>query len=271
MLTFQPLNSTAPPRGLCYSVVVVNIKVPVVENRQHPNDSLILAVRAPELAQAILPGQFVMVAVADRGMVNVDLKTLKTSSKNVYAAGDVIGAPALASTSMEQAQRAVSAMFSEKEDNDCAKRDHHEDPLSIGVWTIPEMGYYGYTKETAEKEGYNVVEGIVSFDECLRGRVFAPDGLLKLVVDTAEGTVLGVHLIGKDAAEMAHYGMALVKAGTTIFEMLQTVYTAVTFHELFKEAALDANSKLDFGVEWQEIFNVLQPENAPWTNFPTST
>eukprot|EP00986_Skeletonema_menzelii_P005885 scaffold2204_cov150-Skeletonema_menzelii.AAC.2 len=54
--------------------------------------------------------------------------------------------------------------------------------------------------------------------------------------------------------------MALVKDGTSIFEILQTVYTAVTFHELFKEAALDANSKLDFGVEWQEIFGILQSE-----------
>jgi len=48
--------------------------------------------------------------------------------------------------------------------------------------------------------------------------------------------------------------------GTSIFEILSTVYTAVTFHELFKEAAMDANSKLDFGVEWQEIFTVLQSE-----------
>jgi len=122
------------------------------------------------------------------------------------------------------------------------------------------MGYYGLTKEQAEKDGYTVVEGSVKFDACLRGRVFAPDGLLKLVVDANEGTVLGVHIIGKEAAEMVHYGMALVKGETKIFEILSTVYTAVTFHELFKEAAFDANSKLDFGVEWQEIFNVLQSE-----------
>jgi len=197
------------------------------------------------------------VDVADRGMVGIDKKTLATSSKNVYAAGDVIGPPALASTSMEQAQRAVSAMFHEG-DNDVTMEANHDDPLSIGVWTIPEMGYFGMTKEQAEKEGYSVVEGTARFDQCLRGRVFAPDGLLKIVVDEKDGTVLGCHLIGKEAAEMVHYGMALVKAGTSIFEILQTVYTAVTFHELFKEAALDANSKLDFGVEWQEIFNILQ-------------
>ena len=203
------------------------------------------------------------VDIADRGMVNIDKKSLATSSRNVYAAGDVIGAPALASTSGEQAQRAVAVMFCESEETcDIAKECNHDDPLSIGVWTIPEMGYYGMTKERAEKEGYNVVEGTVGWDQCLRGRVFAPDGLLKLVVDSDNGTVLGVHLIGKEAAELVHYGMSLVKGGTTIFEMLSTVFTAVTFHELYKEAALDANSKLAFGVEWQEIFNVLKNQCA---------
>merc|ERR1712238_45804 len=197
------------------------------------------------------------VDIADRGMVNIDKKTLITSSKNVYAAGDVIGAPALASTSMEQAQRAVSAMFCEADESDSALDANHDDPLSIGVWTIPEMGYYGMTKEQAEKDGYTIVEGSVGYDACLRGRVFAPDGLLKLVVDADEGTVLGAHIIGKEAAEMVHYGMALVKARTSIFEILQTVYTAVTFHEPFKQAALDANSQLDFGVEWQTIFASL--------------
>ena len=198
--------------------------------------------------------------IADRGMVTICKKSLETSSKNVFAAGDCIGPPALASTSMEQAQRAVSAMFSEAGDVDNAQEASHDDPLSIGVWTIPEMGYYGMTKEQAEKEGYTVVEGTATFDQCLRGRVFAPEGLLKLVCDASDGTVLGVHLIGKEAAEMVHYGMALVKAKTSIFEILGTVYTAVTFHELFKEAALDANSHMDFGVEWQEIFNALQSE-----------
>ena len=107
---------------------------------------------------------------------------------------------------MEQAQRAVSSMFCEGNDSDVAQAANHDDPLSIGVWTIPEMGYYGLTRERAIAEGYNVVEGSVSFDQCLRGRVFAPDGLLKMVIDSEDGTVLGVHIIGKEAAEMVHYG-----------------------------------------------------------------
>jgi len=208
------------------------------------------------------------VEVADRGMVEIDKSTLATSSKNVYAAGDIIGAPALASTSVEQAQRAVAAMFSESGDADCSKSYNHDDPLSIGVWTIPEMGYYGLTKERAEAEGYAVVEGSVGFDRCLRGRVFAPDGLVKIVADAMDGTVLGVHIIGKEAAEMVHYGMALVKERSTIFDILKTVYTAVTFHELFKEAALEVNSKLDFGVEWQEIFAAITGDEECMLELP---
>merc|ERR1712127_428266 len=118
-------------------------------------------------------------------------------------------------TSMEQAQRAVASMFCEGEACEENHENDHDAPLSIGIWTIPEMGYYGKTREQAEAEGHNVVEGMVGFDQCLRGRVFAPDGLLKLVVDSDDGTVLGVHLIGKEAAEMVHYGMALVKARTS--------------------------------------------------------
>jgi hypothetical protein len=57
---------------------------------------------------------------------------------------------------------------------------------------------------------------------------------------------------------MVHYCMTLVKAKTSFFEILGTGYMAVTFHELFKEAALNANSNMDFGIEWQEIFNTLQ-------------
>jgi len=194
------------------------------------------------------------VKVADRGMVSTDKKTLETASRNVYAAGDILGPPALASSSAEQAQRAVSCMFGVHDD---AAEGDGDAPLCIGVWTIPELGYYGATKEEAEKDGKKVVEGMVRFDECLRGRVFAPDGLLKLVVDEDSGEVLGVHLIGKESAELVHYGMALVKAKTTVAEILRTVYTAVTFHELFKEAALNANASMEFGVEWEQIFEAL--------------
>ena len=90
-------------------------------------------------------------------------------------------------------------------------------------------------------------------------------------MDANEGTVLDVRLIGKDAAGMVHYGMALAKAGLSIFEMLQTTYTAVTFHELFKEAALDVNCKLDFGVEGKKFLASLKQNALQMQNFPRNT
>merc|ERR1719502_1900696 len=81
--------------------------------------------------------------------------------------------------------------------------------------------------------------------------------MLKLVFDTDSKKILGVHIIGTDACELVHYGMDLVEKQATIFDVISTLFTAVTFHELFKEAALDANSKLDFGIQWQEVLGQL--------------
>jgi len=102
-----------------------------------------------------------------------------------------------------------------------------------------------------------VTEGMARYDQCLRGRVFSPEGLVKLVFKTGDGTIVGVHLVGTDACELVHYGMDLVDQKVTIFKLIATLFTAVTFHELFKEAALDGNSKLTFGAEWQAILKDL--------------
>ena len=67
--------------------------------------------------------------------------------------------------------------------------------------------------------------------------------------------ILGVHIIGTDACELVHYGMDLVAKKATIFDVINTLFTAVTFHELFKEAALNGNEKLEFGIQWQEALH----------------
>ncbi|KAH8044568.1 HI0933-like protein [Aureococcus anophagefferens] len=157
--------------------------------------------------------------------------------------------PALASTGVEQAQRAVSHAFGTAVES--------IDQFPVGVWTIPEVGFFGLTRAAAEKAGRTVKEGVAGYDMCLRGRVFAPDGLLKLVFDVESREILGVHIIGRDACELVHYGMDLVMKRATIFDVIGTLFTAVTFHELFKEAALDGNSKLDFGIQWQEVLMSL--------------
>jgi len=171
---------------------------------------------------------------------------------SVYAAGDVIGAPALASTSVEQAKSAVAHMFGEEDDHALMTA------FPVGVWTIPEIGYFGLTKAAALKKGIVAEEGMARYDECLRGRVFAPVGFLKMVFDKGSGVIIGVHIFGSDACELIHYGMELVRTKATIFSVLTSLFTAVTFHELFKFAALSSNAKLQFGIQWASIFKELE-------------
>jgi len=82
--------------------------------------------------------------------------------------------------------------------------------------------------------------------------------MLKLVFDRDTAKILGVHIIGTDACELVHYGMDLVAQEATVFDVLGTLFTAVTYHELFKEAALNANEKLEFGIQWQDVLTQLQ-------------
>jgi NAD(P) transhydrogenase len=184
---------------------------------------------------------------AKGGHVEVNEK-YETSAPGVYAVGDVIGPPSLASTGAYQAQAAMLEMFGQGHMNKFGS-------FPVGMWTTPECGYYGLTMAAATKKGIQVREGCVRYDACLRGRVFAPVGLLKLVFREDDGVIVGVHIIGDDACELVHYGMDLVKQEVSIFKVMTTCFTAVTFHELFKEAALDGNSKLEFGLEWHKILD----------------
>lgn len=189
----------------------------------------------------------------------------------------MVGRPFLASTGVAQAQAAVNLMFTkDKESADsestatttrsssnkqCAEGDlacvvdgfaqvgTSFDPASLasnpfafptGVWTSPEAAYFGLTTQQARDMGIDAGEGIALYAECLRGRVFSPDGLLKLVFEKPAGRILGVHICGQDACELIHYGMELVKGQRTILDLTSALYSAVTFHEMYKIGAQNA-------------------------------
>ena len=182
---------------------------------------------------------------------------------NVYGAGDVLGRPFLASTGAAQAQEAVESMFgpgwtqsttnedgnksSSTDDNKSTEEHVSFDPASLAgnplafpvvVWSSPEAAWYGYTLDQAKELGYpNAKEGMALYVECLRGRVFNPNGMLKLVYDTPSQRILGVHVCGDDACELIHYGMELVKGQRTLHDLLSSLYSAVTYHEMYKIAA----------------------------------
>ena len=102
----------------------------------------------------------------------------ETSQPGIYAAGDCIVGPALASTGVDQAQRAVVGMFNGGGgDSGDGSAPSKQAPFPIGVWTIPEVGYYGLTLNQALEQGYDADVGVATYDMCLRGRVFAPDGM----------------------------------------------------------------------------------------------
>jgi len=181
------------------------------------------------------------------GAVKVD-GNFQTTVPHVYAVGDSVGAPSLASTGEYQAHVAVERIFQGHEDG------NEKLQFPVGVWTIPEISYYGLTLEKAQEEGIECEEGSASYSSCLRGRVFAPEGLLKLVFRIEDGAIIGIHVWGTDACELVHLGMHLVENKTSIFELMGSIFTAVTYHELFKAAAFDGNSKLEFGLQWRSLF-----------------
>ena len=196
------------------------------------------------------------------GCIVVDTQ-LETTRHGVFAAGDVVGRPSLASTGVAQGTAAVSAMFDSDGadggggyDPDAAKRSRglprlatgaNYDPMSlnadafaypVGIWSSPEIAYFGLTLEQAAARGVaKPAESIALYKECLRGCVFAPQGLLKLVYDGDSGRIYGVHIVGDDACELVHYGMELVRAERTVGDVLRSTYSAVTFHELYQIAA----------------------------------
>jgi len=190
------------------------------------------------------------VELHQRGHIIVDDR-LSTNVPGIYACGDAIGPPSLASTGVHQGQTAVEHMFSE------LSKAKPMPQFPVGMWTIPEAGYFGPTKEAAIKQGIDAEEGIAPYDMCLRGRVFAPDGMLKLVFRKIDGVIIGVHIIGDNACEIIHYGMDLVNNSVSIFEVMSTLFTAVTFHELYKAAATQGNSKMEFGLSFRNLAQEL--------------
>jgi len=212
----------------------------------------------------------------DRGKIVVK-PTLESSVEGVFAAGDVVGAPSLASTGIEQGAYAVKKMFEQDDTVEGTWMDidpnQGKDPESltqnplqypIGIWTLPEMSFIGYNKESAEKAGFeNVAEGVAYYENTIRGRVQGVKlGLLKLVFQKPSGRILGVHILGDDACELIHYGTALAQSGKTVRQVLGTTFAAVTFHELFGQAASDACVQLDADMWYNILKGIGLDENS---------
>jgi NAD(P) transhydrogenase len=172
-----------------------------------------------------------------RGKLSVN-ENFQTTVPHIYAAGDVIGFPALASTSMEQGRLASSHMFGKP-----SKMSTHLIPY--GIYAIPEISMVGATEEelTRQKAPYEI--GLAHYSELAKGQMLGDEnGLLKILFDPNTLKLLGVHIIGDRAAEIIHIGQAVLTMGATIEYFRDTVFNYPTLAEAYKVAALDGLNKI---------------------------
>ena len=157
----------------------------------------------------------------------------QTVAPHIYAAGDVIGFPSLASTSMEQGRLAACHAF----DQISSSRSEH---FPFGIYSVPEMSMVGVTEQelTAKKIPYET--GTAHLWETARGQIMGlEDGMLKMIFSTEDQRLLGVHILGEGATELIHIGQAVLVLGGTLQYFLETVFNYPTLAEAYKIAALD--------------------------------
>jgi NAD(P) transhydrogenase len=172
------------------------------------------------------------------GRIKVDAH-YQTNVSGIYAAGDVIGPPALASVSMEQGRVAACHAF----------RIHFKetvDPMPpFGVYSIPEVAMVGLTEEAARERGIDYEVGRGYFEKNTRARIAGiTEGLIKLVFRRSDRVLLGVHILGDIAAELIHVGQMVAAEQRTIDYFIHATFNVPTFCEAYKYAAYDALQRL---------------------------
>jgi NAD(P) transhydrogenase len=176
-------------------------------------------------------------AADDRGRIRVN-EFYQTTAPHIYACGDVIGFPALASTSMEQGRLAALHMFGKVGVS-------NTELLPYGIYSVPEISMVGWTEERLTKEGIPYEAGVAQYREIARGQLLGDEiGMLKMLIHQESHAVLGVHAIGTGATELIHIGQAVMAHKGTAEYFVDTVFNYPTLAECYKVAALNGLNKL---------------------------
>jgi NAD(P) transhydrogenase len=169
-----------------------------------------------------------------RGVIEVN-GHYQTAVPHIYAAGDVVGFPALAATSMEQARVAMVHAF------DLKYKTRVAPILPYGIYTIPECSMAGETEESLTRQGVPFIAGVAHYHHNARGQIIGVrNGFLKLLFATDTMKLLGVHVIGEQATELVHVGLVALHAGATANLFIETCFNYPTLGELYKYATYDA-------------------------------
>lgn len=173
----------------------------------------------------------------DRGSLSVN-RNYQTKISNIYAVGDIIGAPALAASSAEQGRLAVLHAFDGKE-------ARFPETFPYGIYTIPEISSVGWQEADLKARGIQYVIGKASYAELARGKMIEDEfGFLKLLVHAKTKRIIGVHVIGTGATELVHIGQVAMAFGATVEFFVDNVFNYPTLAEAYKVAAYNARNKL---------------------------
>ena len=188
-------------------------------------------------ATATLGLENIGIATDKRGRIEVN-ENFQTAIPNIYAVGDVIGFPSLASTSMEQGRMAASHAFGV---------EHQSIPelFPYGIYAIPEISTVGSNEEELTAAGIPYEIGKAYYKEIARGQIIGDTiGMLKLVFHRENHKLLGVHIIGEGASELIHIGQTVMAFGGTVDYFINTVFNYPTLAECYKTAAFDGVNRL---------------------------
>lgn len=173
-----------------------------------------------------------------RGRITVNKTTFQTTQPHIYAAGDVIGFPSLASTSMEQGRIAACHAF-----------DHaaHAPPefFPYGIYSVPEISTIGLTEEQVREKGIPYECGVARFRETSRGHIMGLNsGFMKMIFALDDRRLLGAHIVGEGATELIHIGQAVLNLNGTLDYFVENTFNYPTLAEAYKIAALDAWNRM---------------------------
>ena len=220
----------APPTGdvtltLTSGATLAVNDVLVAAGRKSNTDDLNLA------GAGLTPGK--------RGLIEVDAQG-SSAVRHIFAAGDVIGAPALAATGMEQARLAACVAF------DIRQKEAAASIVPTGIYTIPEASMAGQTEESLKEKNIPYVVGRARYADNPRGQIIGDEhGLLKLIFRPEDMRLLGVHVVGEQATELVHIGLIAMLAGVSASVFNRVCFNYPTLGDLYKYATYEALLKRD--------------------------
>ncbi len=174
----------------------------------------------------------------DRGRLKVDPVTFQTEVPHIYAAGDAIGFPSLASTSMEQGRIAACHACN-------IAMPPAPDYFPYGIYSVPEISTVGMSEEEVRRRGIPYECGIARFRETSRGHIMGlSNGMMKMIFSIKTRRLLGVHIVGEGATELVHIGQAVLNLHGTLDYFIENTFNYPTLAEAYKIAALDAWNRM---------------------------